>query len=208
MRKRVITITLAVAATGGAVLAGAPAAQALEDPAPDSHKRSSEIRINNWTGCTLELKSATLEHGKWAQKRIGDKGETAAVPPRVIKPFTPDNPNPGEWKSASEGFMTGTEGRVEYVAKGCELEGKSFKYHWDNAYVGDNSQDSDGSDPAFEKKEFGGRGNHAQTLVDLQIKGQQRRAARPAVERTPAQDDKAQDKENGGWLFDWTFVQF
>ncbi|MBZ4320518.1 hypothetical protein [Streptomyces huiliensis] len=141
----------AVAAIGlGAVAAGTASAEptASADQAVVFAARSTQVKFHNGTGCTLTRADHGLSHGIWSQE-----------PPAVVY-----NTNDAEWRSESNGFMTGTEGSVKFTTSDCEegwRSGRVIRFHWNNPYVGGNGYDTDGTDGSFRNVIEGGGGNNA-----------------------------------------------
>jgi|GEM_PF-1737928 len=79
--------------------------------------RSTHVTLTNRTRKNLTRTEDSLEHGIWTDR-----------PPLLIG-------DRGEWESESDGFLTGTEGRVTYGIDG----GGEVRLHWDNPFVGSNS---------------------------------------------------------------------
>ncbi|WP_327088711.1 aegerolysin family protein [Nonomuraea sp. NBC_01738] len=86
--------------------------------------RSVSVTFTNTTGAILGKNFETLDHGVWTDD---------IEPPQTVMP--------GEtvtWETESSGFMTGTEGRVQYrVGDG----GPIIELHWDNPFSGTNTFD-------------------------------------------------------------------
>src|SRR5947209_7186538 len=109
--------------------------------------RSVRVIIKNDTDKTLTFVSGKADHGIVTQK-----------PPTHIQPS-----GTGELFAESNGFATGTEGRVTYRLDG--VNGNAV-FHWDNPFSGSNS--ADGSAPAgFSVQTIGDAGNR--TLVFFSI---------------------------------------
>lgn len=70
---------------------------------------------------TLVTQSQHLDHGEW----------TTLAPPSV------DPHDIAEWMSESDGFATGTEGRLNYLIDG-EPETNTVWCYWDDPFSGDN----------------------------------------------------------------------
>jgi hypothetical protein len=89
--------------------------------------RSIRVNFVNKTRIpeALVLTEHELEHGRW-----------------VFKPS--DFVGDGDfWESESNGFLTGTEGRVKYLVRTADLRTKlELHLHWNNPFVGDNSYDA------------------------------------------------------------------
>jgi hypothetical protein len=136
----------AVSLAAGA--AGAPAAQAAA--------RSTDVTLINQTGCDLHRADYWLDHGEWWH-----------VPPDYIEPG-----QQATWVSESNGILTGTEGHVRFITSDCanrELRHKVIQVHWANPYVGANSYDYDGTDPAFRLPHNGGGGSNALVTFFAQL---------------------------------------
>jgi hypothetical protein len=85
--------------------------------------RTVRCIFKNLTGSTLSLVSENLEHGIYTDPW---------TPPASIGPK-----GVGEWRTESDGFMTGTEGRCRYsisVGMGTEF----VDLWWDNPFIGSN----------------------------------------------------------------------
>lgn len=114
--------------------------------------RSVHVTLENRAGRINLVKfDHSLDHGEWT-----------SLPPQIIG-------NRGDWESESDGFMTGTEGRVSYRME--DVDGNrlgELKLHWNNPFVGSNSYDesvapaaSDASDDGFSIAHVGGDGENA-----------------------------------------------
>ncbi|MFD7645776.1 hypothetical protein ACFV4P_34610 [Kitasatospora sp. NPDC059795] len=118
-------------------------------PAATTAARSTVVKLNNWTGCTLTRENWSLSHGIW----------TTQPPVRIY------DQQQGRWASESNGFATGTEGIARFFAENCAnpvLNGRIVQVHWNNPYVGSNSYDSTGTDLMFYVPQpAGGGGNNA-----------------------------------------------
>jgi hypothetical protein len=140
---------------GGVIVAGLLAGGVMASPADASTgtelaraARSVEVFLSNNTGCALRLVSARLDHGEWtrqppAEIRVG----------RLVS-----------WESESNGIATGTEGEADYITHSCDVANNNTKrvhLHWNNPFVGGNSYDAAGTDPAFHVNIVGGSGHHA-----------------------------------------------
>jgi triacylglycerol esterase/lipase EstA (alpha/beta hydrolase family) len=109
--------------------------------------RSTHVTLTNRTGKNLTKTNDSLDHGIWTDR-----------PPLLIG-------DRGEWESESDGFLTGTEGRVTYGIDG----GGEVRLHWDNPFVGSNSYDQsvapqatpDGVGGGFSVVHRGGSGDNA-----------------------------------------------
>lgn len=82
--------------------------------------RSVAAKLENATQETLHQTTTTLSHGVWTAKPTGQvkPGATAA------------------WSSESSGFMTGTEGAVEYSIEGAT---PTCRLTWNNPFIGSNT---------------------------------------------------------------------
>ncbi|MFD8478226.1 hypothetical protein [Kitasatospora sp. NPDC059673] len=140
-----LTGTASAATTTEATTAKSPTAA----PALTTAARSTAVKLNNWTGCTLTRENWWLSHGIWTTQ-----------PPIHIY-----NQQQGSWASESNGFATGTEGYARFYSENCAnpvLNGRIIQVHWDNPYVGSNSYDSNGTDLMFYVPQpAGGGGNNA-----------------------------------------------
>ena len=107
--------------------------------------RSTRFVFYNDSDTTLYRTGGGLDHGIWTRQ-----------PPPSIPPLTNAN-----WESESNGFMTGTEGYVDYdirLASG-ESAGTCHVY-WDNPFIGSNEYEE--KTPAtFRVKRQGGGGDNA-----------------------------------------------
>ncbi|MFF4590873.1 Crystal protein ET79 [Streptomyces sp. NPDC001388] len=90
-------------------------------PATVQAARSTYVTLNNNTGGLLGRSYDRLDGGIWTDNRL---------PPGNIPPG-----RSGSWQSESDGFMTGTEGEVQYLLAGAGY----VTVHWNNPYVGSNS---------------------------------------------------------------------
>ncbi|MFJ5924341.1 hypothetical protein ACIQF6_17250 [Kitasatospora sp. NPDC092948] len=111
--------------------------------------RSTVVRLNNWTGCTLTRENRSLSHGIW----------TSRPPARIY------DQQQGSRASGSSGFATGTEGIARFFAENRAspvLNGRIIQVHRDNPYLGSHSYDSTGTDLMFYVPQpAGGSGNQA-----------------------------------------------
>jgi hypothetical protein len=145
----------AVAALGAGLAAASGIAQA--SPAPDAaaqHQRaarSTEVTLVNKTKCLLTLRSKDLYHGIWYKD-----------PVQVIQPGATD-----VFGTESDGFMTGTEAAVNYLASGCIQAGRRVRFHWANPWIGRNGYDWGNTDPVFNTHTAGGGGNNAQVTATV-----------------------------------------
>lgn len=149
-------VRLAAVAALGAGLAAVPgAAQAAPAPNPvarqQSAARSVAVTFNNTTKCVLTLRDKELDHGIWVTH-----------PAQTIQPGGSDN-----FETESDGFMTGTEAAVNYLASNCTQSGKRVRFHWDNPYTGRNSYDWDQTDQVFDTGYTGGNGNNASVTATV-----------------------------------------
>jgi hypothetical protein len=137
---------LAGVAIGAALLSTGLATSA--DASAKRAARSTEVFLANLTRCDLLLVTARLDHGEWTRR-----------PPGLI--FLGDE---GKWESESNGIATGTEGEADYFTQSCRnasFNNKRIHLHWNNPFIGSNSYDTAGTDPAFGTHIVGGSGNHA-----------------------------------------------
>jgi hypothetical protein len=140
---RTCLITLAAAIAVFSIIAATGSVSAA-----DAAARSTNVTLVNQTGCDLNRTSEHLIHGAYS-----------IVPPTLIRIG-----EQGIWRSRSKGIATGTEGRVTYRTSDCEnrnLKQKDIRMHWDNPFIGANSYDDNGTDPAFRVDHEGGSGNDA-----------------------------------------------
>ncbi|WP_165960874.1 aegerolysin family protein [Actinocrispum wychmicini] len=105
-------------------------------PANAGDARSAAVIINNTTDATLVGIHKNLDHGCWETE-----------PPATIGPH-----QTVLWKTVSCGFMTGTEGDVDYGVN--SKDGDQLHVHWDIPWSGDNS--FDGNTSVFYKVTHGG----------------------------------------------------
>jgi hypothetical protein len=114
--------------------------------------RSTHVVLENQAGSfNLRRTKAELDHGIWKDE-----------PPLLIG-------NKAEWESESDGFLTGTEGRVTYALEDVDGNGLGeLALHWDNPFVGSNSYDEsvspkaqDATDSGFSIAHVGGGGDNA-----------------------------------------------
>jgi hypothetical protein len=117
--------------------------------------RSVRVIIKNDTTHTLTFVSGKADHGIVTQK------PPAHIPPAAV----------GELFAESNGFMTGTEGRVTYRLEG--VNGNAV-FHWDNPFSGSNSADGS-APPGFKIEQVGDKGNR--TLVFFSIHDANKREA-------------------------------
>ncbi|MFJ9201109.1 hypothetical protein [Streptomyces flaveolus] len=80
--------------------------------------RSVRIRVDNMSASPLSLVDAPLEHGEFT---------SAGAPPVTVGPD-----QQVEWRAASNGVLTGTEGKVTYRLSG----GETVTIGWANPAVG------------------------------------------------------------------------
>lgn len=124
------------------------AAGASNVSAAQASARSTDVQFLNQTGCDLNRIDYGLAHGEWW-----------AYPPESMDSYTK-----ATWVSESNGFLTGTEGYVKFKTSDCHNPNnkrKIVQVHWANPYIGANSYDYDGTDPAFLVPHTGGGGNNA-----------------------------------------------
>ncbi|MGX4734984.1 hypothetical protein ACI1MP_00490 [Kitasatospora griseola] len=142
-------LALALTGTASAATTTTETAKASAAPAVTTAARSTAVKLNNWTGCTLTRENWWLSHGIW----------TFDPPVHIY------NGQQGSWASESNGFATGTEGYARFFAENCAnpvLNSRSIQVHWNNPYVGSNSYDSNGTDVKFYVPQpAGGGGNNA-----------------------------------------------
>lgn len=113
--------------------------------------RSTTVKLINTTSATLTRTNAKLSHGVWSQNMY---------PPKTI------NANgEGIWMSESDGFMTGTEGTVEYALPNGA---GNIVIHWDNPYIGSNSY-SDSAPSGYQISRSGGGGDNATVTFTLEV---------------------------------------
>ncbi|MBN3746603.1 Crystal protein ET79 [Burkholderia sp. Se-20373] len=108
--------------------------------------RSTVVKLQNNSGSTLFLDSASINllHGEWK-----------TYPPEKIP-----NGQAGEWESDSDGFMTGTEGKLQYqFADGGGIE--NLRLYWDNPYYGSNGYSITVSAAGYKVGYDGGSGDNA-----------------------------------------------
>ena len=121
--------------------------QSTETKGPvEKSARSVIVKLENQTSAILMLQQDTLflDHGEWV-----------IYPPQNIYPT-----QTAEWRTDSNGFMTGTEGRCTYqFIAGSQIA--NAKIHWDNPYVGGNSYSISVVPPPYSGKYDGGSGDNA-----------------------------------------------
>src|SRR3712207_44308 len=114
--------------------------------------RSTHVTLENeLPELNLRRTSDELEHGEWKDR-----------PPQLVG-------NRADWESESNGFATGTEGRVTYQIE--DVDGKrigELRLHWNNPFVGSNEYHESVSpaaasptDDGFSVVHLGGDGNNA-----------------------------------------------
>ncbi len=121
--------------------------------------RSTHVRLENATNRPFNLRrlDASLEAGEWTVK-----------PPELIGDF-------GEWESESDGFLTGTEGRVSYQIETIDTEVMGrVDVHWNNPFLGSNSYEATAlpkatgpTEQGFSIGHVGGGGNNASVVFKL-----------------------------------------
>ena len=121
--------------------------------------RSITAVLSNKTDATLERRHCTLDHGAWTN-----------FPPEKIQPH-----GSGSWLTESDGFMTGTEGKISYTivmekAGGQKETLGQVTLHWDNPYAGSNSFDATVTANAYEAVHTGGSGFNATVEWTFQVK--------------------------------------
>ncbi|MEU1289755.1 hypothetical protein [Kitasatospora sp. NPDC005856] len=143
-----LTLALAGAASAAPATATATAEKKAAAPALATAARSTVVKLNNWTGCTLTRENWWLDHGIW----------TSEPPVRIYAN------QQGQWSSESNGFATGTEGHARFFSENCAdpvLNGRILQVHWNNPYVGSNTYDSSFTDLKFYVPQpAGGGGNN------------------------------------------------
>jgi hypothetical protein len=120
--------------------------------------RSTHVTVINRAGrLNLVKLKQELDHGVWSSE-----------PPALIG-------NLGTWMSESDGFATGTEGRVVYQIQTDEgeLVGQ-LRLGWDNPFVGSNEysesvspQATSATTPGFSVVHVGGGGDNAEVTFEL-----------------------------------------
>lgn len=119
---------------------GGGAARALRPPVGDvSSSRSVEVKVANQTGEALTCGDVTLDGGEWA-----------SYPPDTIQPD-----QVARWRTQSNGFMTGTEGRATFTIGASQA---TVKLWWNNPYVGSNGYSCTAS-AGYKCSRDGGSGN-------------------------------------------------
>ncbi|MFF1482794.1 Crystal protein ET79 [Streptomyces sp. NPDC058301] len=111
--------------------------------------RSTKVILTNDSGRSLARTGASLSHGVWSDN---------SLPPSLIIPSAT-----GIWTSESDGFMTGTEGRVTYTMS----EGGTVSISWNNPFAGSNSYNCT-VPVGFVCDRWGGGGNNAR--VDFRVR--------------------------------------
>jgi hypothetical protein len=112
-----------------------------------SAARSVEVKFENLTDFTLRRVGFDLPHGVWTS-------------------FPPENIGPGDvmsWQTESDGFMTGTEGKVEYRS---DSESEKLFVKWDNPFIGSNSY-QEGAPNGYRVDRAGGAGDNASVTFTL-----------------------------------------
>lgn len=90
--------------------------------------RSVQCQLSNQTDAPFHYVSDHHEHGQFTDPWY---------PPAVIEPGAI-----GEWRTESDGFMTGTEGNVRYSTSVPDANGGHVEFiecHWDNPFIGSNN---------------------------------------------------------------------
>ncbi|MFI8458043.1 hypothetical protein [Kitasatospora sp. NPDC085464] len=145
----IATGTAQAAPATGAATASAAVKAVQPTPAGVQAARSTTVHLTNKTGCTLWRTNYSLAHGIWTQE-----------PWMGLADGTEET-----FGSESNGFMTGTEGLVQYVSYDCQQSWRNGKYvqlHWANPYVGSNGYDENGTDGGvFAPVRQGGGGDNA-----------------------------------------------
>ncbi|MEU4120194.1 hypothetical protein AB0F71_37555 [Kitasatospora sp. NPDC028055] len=120
--------------------------------------RSTHVTLHNFAG-VLNLRLTATEIGP---------GVFTTQPPQLIG-------DRGEWESESDGFLTGTEGRVTYQIEDVDgVRQGEMSFHWDNPFTGANSYEESVTPAAtgatsggFSVVHLGGSGNN--TTVEVQL---------------------------------------
>lgn len=121
--------------------------------------RSTHVTLDNLAGRrNLRRTAHSLDHGEWTTQ-----------PPQLIG-------NQGTWESESDGFATGTEGRVTYQIE--DVDGNRLgevRLHWNNPFIGSNSYHesvapaaaASATDDGFSVVHQGGGGDNARVRFVL-----------------------------------------
>lgn len=124
------------------------ASKALVGPVgASSSARSVNVNVVNQTGSNLVCTDAILDGGEWA-----------SLPPDSIAAGAP-----AAWRTQSNGFATGTEGRAVYRIDGTAA---TVTFYWDNPYIGSNVMRCDAG-PGFACSTSGGSGNNTDVTFTL-----------------------------------------
>lgn len=116
--------------------------------------RSTVVKLKNNSGNKLMLNSASisLPHGEWASGKY--------PPVKILDGQT------GEWESDSSGFMTGTEGKLEYQFAD-DGDVATVRIYWGNPFNGRNGYSITVSSDHYKVGYEGGSGDNA--TVDFYI---------------------------------------
>lgn len=147
-KRRILGRRVGTLAAG--ILAFSLVADAANVSAAQAAARSTWVTLVNQTGCDLTLTGDYgLDHGEWTREPPAAPGYIRAG-------------SWASWGSESNGFLTGTEGHAQFATSECRpLSHRVITIHWDNPYIGANSYDYGGTDPAFWVPHSGGSGNNA-----------------------------------------------
>ncbi|MCC8379646.1 MULTISPECIES: aegerolysin family protein [unclassified Xenorhabdus] len=118
----------------------------------DPSARSADITIYNKTNKTLRISSMELFHGQWAHE----------------PPYNIFSNSSGYFRSESNGFLTGTEGIVEYKFRD---NSSTFTIHWDIPYLWilSNSYEINSSSASYKiSREGGDHGNNVHVKITIE----------------------------------------
>jgi hypothetical protein len=124
-------------------------------PARADAARSVIVVVLNGTGSTLSLAGKSLSHGIWTPGW--------EPPPKI------DNGATAQWRTESNGVLTGTEGEALY--KIASSTGQ-VRFYWDNPFVGTNSYEASAPNGLSAAKSAGGQGNRTYVQFYIGLKGQ------------------------------------
>lgn len=100
--------------------------------------RSVRATLSNNTDFQLTLLGTSLCHGRWTDPQ-------GSWEPSSLQPIP--SRNHGAWQSESDGFMTGTEGRVKYLIQNTDVDvngtpclSELVYIHWDNPFLWSSDQ--------------------------------------------------------------------
>ena len=110
--------------------------------------RSTLVHFHNLTESSLTLVDENLSHGVWTRD---------SLPPDSISAQSQN----ASWQSESDGFMTGTEGHVNY-----HMDAGDVYMHWDNPFAGDNSY-ADNAPAGYSISHTEGSGDNAEVTFNL-----------------------------------------